>query len=242
MFGFRLKQADVLDHWYTPVPNLTTSSQEFYACVEELLKEQQVPGLQISRVEFSEGSVLSEKRTYLRMVRERLVFDVCAAPFGTNYFFSCRFAEIPAVVKLWEIAVLVFGMFVVAAMSFYVFARVFGILAPIIWPCAALGGLIVAIYVMRNAVAMGLKDLDTTLVQTPVIGAVYEAWFRRDSYYRQDTRLMYLAVVEGIVKKLVEEETAAKGARLFSIYERASVLRELYRSRPFGVDAVPEQT
>src|SRR5215469_6041003 len=160
MFGFRSKHADVLDHWYTPVPNFTTSAQEFYASVEELLKEQQIPGLQISRVEFSEGSVLSEKRTYLRMVRERLVFDVCAAPFGTNYFFSCRFAEIPAVVKLWEIMALVFGTLMFTILSFYVFVRIFGVLTPIVWPCAAIASLVLAIYVMRNAVAMGLKDLD----------------------------------------------------------------------------------
>src|SRR5882724_1705190 len=99
MFGFKSKQADVLEHWYIPVPNFTTSPQEFYTAIERELKEQQVPGLEICRVEFSEGSILSEKRTYLRMVRERLVFDVCASPFGTNYFYSCRFAEIPAVVK-----------------------------------------------------------------------------------------------------------------------------------------------
>ena len=59
--------------------------------------------------------------------------------------------------------------------------------------------------------AMGLKDLDTTLIRTPVIGAIYEAWFRKESYYRVDTRLMYLEIVSGVVKRLAEDATAAKG-------------------------------
>src|ERR1700722_18754499 len=106
MFGFKSRKADVLSHWYTPVPSFSASTQEFYTSLEQELKAQEVPGLEISRVEFSEGGILSDKREYLRMSRERLVFDVCAAPFGKAYFFSCRFAEIPAVIHLWQLLVL----------------------------------------------------------------------------------------------------------------------------------------
>ena len=87
MLGFKPKKADVLSHWYIPVPNFNASTVEFYTAVEKELNEQKVPGLEISRVDFSEGGLLSDKRTYLRMTRERLVFDICAAPFGTNYFY-----------------------------------------------------------------------------------------------------------------------------------------------------------
>ena len=96
MFGFRHKRAEVLSHWYSLVPNFNSASKEFYEAVEKELKERQVPGLDITRAEFAEGGLLSGKREYLRMTRERLVFDICAAPFGTSYFFSCRFAEIPS--------------------------------------------------------------------------------------------------------------------------------------------------
>ena len=44
------------------------------------------------------------------MTRELLVFDVCAAPFGTAYFYSCRFAELPSQIKLWQLAVLLIGL------------------------------------------------------------------------------------------------------------------------------------
>ncbi len=51
--------------------------------------------LKTSRVEYHEGEVLSDKRIYLRLARERYSFDVCAAPFGEGYFFSLRFVQVP---------------------------------------------------------------------------------------------------------------------------------------------------
>ena len=46
MFGlFGKKKADVFDHWYALIPGFNTSTKEFYASVEQGLKEQQVPGL-----------------------------------------------------------------------------------------------------------------------------------------------------------------------------------------------------
>ena len=106
MFGlFGKKQQDAIDHWYALIPGFNTSAKDFYAAIEKELKDRQVPGLDIFYVDFAEGGILSNKREYLRMTRERLVFDICAAPFGTSYFFSCRFAEIPAVIQLWQLLV-----------------------------------------------------------------------------------------------------------------------------------------
>src|SRR5664280_1565788 len=109
MFGLKTKKADVLRHWYVLVHSINASTTEFYTAVEKELQEQKVPGLEISRVDFSEGGLLSDKRVYLRMTRERLVFDICAAPFGTNYFYSCRFADLPVKVSLLAIAILLFA-------------------------------------------------------------------------------------------------------------------------------------
>ena len=229
MFGFFKKRADVLDHWIAFVENFSQPSAEFYQSVEKELTERQVPGMEMSRVEFTEGGILSAKRLYLRMLRERLVFDVCAAPFGKSYFFSCRFAEIPAVVQLWQLLVLASALGFAFLVSFYVFIRVFGVLGPFVWPFAWLLFFVLAIYVMRNAVSLGLKDLDATLIKTPILGSIYEAWFRKETYYRHDTRLMYLEIVSGVVKRLAEEAVAVKGVKLVSQYEQAPILGELYK-------------
>jgi hypothetical protein len=76
---------------------------------------------------------------------------------------------------------------------------------------------------------MGLKDLDASLIKTPVIGPIYEAWFRKETYYRQDTRLMYCDTVNAVVKAKVEETTGAKGIKLIKFNEYSPILAELYK-------------
>src|SRR5580698_6041204 len=183
MFGFFKKSADVIDHWYALDPGFNLSTKEFYDGIEKELKTREVPGLEIFHVDFAEGGVLSSKREYLRMTRERLVFDICAAPFGTAYFFSCRFAEIPSVVKLWELLVLIIGLGAIAYWGLFIFIKILGATGLFMFPFVLVALLIVAIYVMRNSMAVGIKDLDATLIKTPVIGSVYEAWIRRETYY-----------------------------------------------------------
>src|SRR5438552_1221877 len=158
MFGlFKNKKAEVLSHWYAPVSDFTASTKDFYAAVEKELKEQRVPGLDVSHVEFAEGGVLSAKREYLRMTRERLVFDICAAPFGVNYFYSCRFAELPAKVSLFALACLFLGIMTFLVGTF----KLLGTWCIIFWPALA----VTLIYILRNAVSLGLSDLDAWLIK-----------------------------------------------------------------------------
>ena len=226
MFGFskaKSKTVNVLSHWYTPVPKFTTSTQEFYTKVEKELKTQDVPGLEISRVEFSESGIFSAKREYLRLTRERLAFDICAAPFGINYFFSCRFAELPRQLPWGSVGV---ALFVIA--SFLIILQaILGAKAGFIISAVFFGAII---FFFRNAVSLGFAALDATLRKKPLLVPIYE-YLTKESYYREDTRLMYLTVVEGVVKKLVEQEAAAKGIKLLDEYEYAPILGDLYRPK-----------
>lgn len=219
---FANKPADVITHWYALVPGFSAASKEFYEAIEKELAERQVPGLDISRVDFAEGGLLSQKREYLRMTRERLVFDICAAPFGTAYFFSCRFAEIPAVIKLWQLVFMLVLALAVAGMTI----KTAGLLLGSLLLFAAFGLLI---YMLRNIVAMGLHDLDSSLVKSPLAGPIYERWFRRETYYRHDTRLMYCDTVNVVVKAKLEETTGAKGIKLVRFNEYTPILGELYK-------------
>ena len=224
MFGFfEKKTAEVIDHWYALIPGFNTSTKEFYEAVENELKERQVPGLEIFHVDFAEGGVMSSKREYLRMTRERLVFDVCAAPFGKAYFFSCRFAEIPAVIRLWQLLVVLVAAFMLVAVTFRFLGLILGALI-------LLAGFVFLIYALRNAVSLGLNDLDATLIKSPVVGPIYENWFRKETYYRQDTRLMYRDTVNDVVKAKVEETTGAKGIKLIKFNDYSPILGELYKT------------
>jgi hypothetical protein len=232
MFGlFEKSKADVIDHWYALVPGFNSTSKDFYEAVEKELKEREVPGLEIFHVDFAEGDVLSNKREYLRMTRERLVFDICAAPFGKAYFFSCRFAEIPAIVNPWEFLALIFILCLVSCFGLVVFSRIFGLLGLIMYPFLLVVALVAAIIIMRNAIAMGLKDLDASLIKTPLLGPIYEAWFRKETYYRHDTRLMYCDTVNSVVKAKVEDTTGAKGIKLLRYMENCPLLNELYKPK-----------
>ena len=225
MFNFFKRKADVLNHWIAFADGFQTSPSEFYAMLEKELADRKVPSMEMKRMELPEGGLLSEKRIYLRMLRERLVFDVCAAPFGSGFFFSCRSSEIPVLLNLLELG-LVFVVGSVLTMGFLYFLGFFtGIFVLLVLLAAT-------IYVLRNAVAMGLQDLDKTLQQSPFVGTVYEVWFRKETYHRIDSRLCYQEVVSTLVKKLAEDVTAAKGIKLVRQFQLAPVLGELYQPSP----------
>src|SRR5688572_4730610 len=97
MFGFRKKPAELLNHWIAFADGFQMAPSEFYEALEKELADRKMPEMEYSRVELAQGGLISENRVYLRMIRERFVFDVCAAPFGTGFFFSCRTAENPEV-------------------------------------------------------------------------------------------------------------------------------------------------
>jgi hypothetical protein len=78
---------------------------------------------------------------------------------------------------------------------------------------------------------MGLHDVDAMLIKSPVVGPIYERFFRKETYYREDTRLMYHDTVNEIVKTKVEEVTGAKGIKLVRFNEYDPIWSELYKPR-----------
>src|SRR5437660_6367055 len=103
VFGFANKKGEILGHWIAFLDNFNFSPQEFYDAIAKELQARKIPSMEISREEFAEGGVLSDRRIYLRLFRERLALYTCAAPFGTGYFFSCRTVYVPALVRLWHL-------------------------------------------------------------------------------------------------------------------------------------------
>lgn len=231
MFNFFKRKSGVLNHWIAFADGFQTSPTDFYAALEKELEERRIPKMEMSRIEFAEGGLLSEKRIYLRMLRERLVFDVCAAPFGSGFFFSCRTAEIPIVLKWWHLLLFLLGGYIVFNLvTKLVYSLTDSVVLSLIGTALLFG---LAVYSLRNAVALGLQDLDTSLIRIPVIGPLYEVLFRKETYHRIDSRLCYLEAIPSVVKKLAEDTTATKGIKLIRQYELAPVLGDLYRpSRP----------
>jgi hypothetical protein len=80
--------ANVLSHWQHYFQNFNMSSDAFYSQVEKVLSTQQMPNTKILRAKHKEGGMFSASREYLRIQHADLVFDICAAPFGKNFFVS----------------------------------------------------------------------------------------------------------------------------------------------------------
>lgn len=76
-----------LSHWHQMIDGLNHSPQEFYAVIEQRIRDRELPETQVGRVIFRERGLLSNRREYLRVMRASLVFDICGAPFGKNAFF-----------------------------------------------------------------------------------------------------------------------------------------------------------
>lgn len=87
---------NVVAHWSKLVENLQVSSKEFYTAVQTGLSRRKVPALKTRVVVRNEGGILSPRREYLRMTDGRVAFDLCAAPFGTGFFFSWWLVEAKA--------------------------------------------------------------------------------------------------------------------------------------------------
>lgn len=225
VFGFENKKGDVLDHWIAFLDHFSYSPQEFYAAIEKELQVRKIPGLTIAREEFAEGGLLSDRRIYLRLFRERLAIYTCAAPFGSGYFFSCRTVHVPALVRLWHL---------VLAMQFFgaVSALLIKPLGLIFAPMATVALLFALAAVMRNAATAAVGDVDAFLLKIPWLSTIYEDWFRAETYWREDTRTVYLQRIPALIRELAEEVTATQGAKLVQQYEHAPIFGELYRPLP----------
>jgi len=220
---------DVVSHWHKLFGNFQTSTQDFYASVERGLESRKIPGLKTSRVKFSEGGVLSPDREYLRVTGDRHTFDMCAAPFGTGYFFSSWVTK----KKPELVALYVFLMIVATIVVSWLVQAV--IHAPLFF---GLGGVVilyaVAAFIVLWVVALmshgGARDPEAAILTVPLIGWVYARLFVRETYYRIDTMLMFQSAVHSAMMEAIDAETNQQGARSLTEDERKPIFRELFKA------------
>jgi hypothetical protein len=225
MFGFQNHRGEILDEWIYSAEGLSLSGPDFYATVEKQLEGQKIPNLEVSRVEFAQGGLLSNQRQYLRLMRERLAIETCAAPFGVHFFFSCRTVYVPALVRLWHILAVLLFFAVVGGGFVRLLGFNFAVIALVTLPFA-----IAAVF--RNASASPFADLDALLLKIPVVATVYENWFRVETYYRVDTRTLYRKILPDLIRAAAAEVSAEKGVKLVKQFPTAPILMELYSPLP----------
>jgi hypothetical protein len=83
-----IRDVEPTNHWQHHFDALHYSSKEFYQTLEDVIAKKEMPNLKVSRVALTESGFGSPQREYLRIERNHLLFDICAAPFGHRFFVS----------------------------------------------------------------------------------------------------------------------------------------------------------
>lgn len=211
--------AEILEHWFSLVSNHHIPVGEFYDSLMENIVSKKLPGLDSERVELAEGGPISDNREYLRFSRERLRFDVCLAPVGVDSFFSYRFYALPARVEPWQ----VLAILILFGIAVQLVGKVIGF---VLGPAILFAVLVFLVWIARNAIGLGLRDLDSALLKSPLIGTIYDRYLRRDTFYRQDMRMAYGVVVSATVKTVAEQFMGKEGVDLVRSFESSPMLAD----------------
>lgn len=83
-----LQTTEAIGNWSHLFPDMQHDPNSFYELVEKILHEKQVPEFYASKITLNEGSLLAHNRLYLEVSRGDYIFHICAAPWGTDFFFS----------------------------------------------------------------------------------------------------------------------------------------------------------
>lgn len=208
----------VFAHWHAMVEGFQTSPLDFYVAVEEAARKREIPDIRFSRVEYHESGVLSALRVYHRIERKKLAFDICAAPFGTGFFFSWwlteprksyKFAGCLTVVLFLFLAYFTLEMFGTKG-CFFAFA----------WGAVAAAFLVIG-------VRGGWFLSEDVILDIPFLGTVYEYLFDPETYYKEDTRIMYREMVHAAVLEVIDGLLEAKGLRALAPENRKPTVRAL---------------
>ena len=206
-----------LSHWQTAYEGFSTPVQDFYAEVEKAVNNRQVPDITFSRVVYKEGGVASSGREYLRVSRGAQVFDVCAAPYGTGFFFSSWAAlDFPAYLPNLYLVLILVSAFIFLGTGFSGAAATFSftpLVAMGLLYLSFLGGMGIAVH--RKV--MGVEEAAEAM---PFLGKVYSLLFNPGTYFSIDSESMFQSAIHGAVLEAVGTVTEEGGRRVVTIPER----------------------
>lgn len=83
-----MQKREAIGNWSHLFPDMQHEPNSFYDLVDKILHEKQVPEFYSRKITISEGGLLSHNRLYLEISRGDFIFHICAASWGTGFFFS----------------------------------------------------------------------------------------------------------------------------------------------------------
>jgi hypothetical protein len=214
-----MARVTIISHWCKLIENFQTSPLGFYDLVKQCIDKREVPDTVTSRVEHHEGGIFAAKREYLRVQRKNLAFDICAAPFGTGFFFSSWFGQIATMAGI----LLFLGVLALCLITLPIFLNIFGFLAGLFFWIVVIPGLIIF---LGYLISEGKIDAEDTVLGMPVLGPLYNRIFHPFSYHKLDTIQMYQTAIHAAVIEAIDEITKANGIRGLTELERKPVMKD----------------
>jgi hypothetical protein len=197
----------VLGHSESCIDNFSTSSLAFYEEVKAGIERRGIPDVSFSTVTWREGGLLSDERIYLRVRRGEVAYDICAAPFGSGFFFFSWLTAIPhpfADMLFLGFASLTF--FIATAKTLFESGLVSFILVLILFA--------LFLFVAGLHVYVGGGESQDFVLGMPITGRIYSLLFQPATYYSTDTKLMFRTQMDAAVSEAIASVTAGKGERL----------------------------
>jgi len=212
----------IISHWYQLFEGLQESPKEIYKSIEAAVAKRELPETSTTSVDYFEGGPLSAQREYLRVSRENLVFDICAAHFGKGMFVSWWLSEDRSNKGMWILIVVLFLAFILFGICVNQFGFFEGLFAE-------LSNLFFLFLIVGWLVRKGTIRIEDSLLEVPVIGAIYDHLFHPVTYYKTDTALMFQESVRKAVNEVLDGITTAKGLKALTEDERKPILTNLFK-------------
>lgn len=185
------RPGEVVSHWHHSVESFNTSTLEFFVGIEGTLHEKLAP-VKTERVVFRESGVLSDRREYLRVSHARYSFDIGAAPFGKDFFFSWWLVR-----RLPDASLMIGCLGIIAVpIAYFILAKILGVFFGFVALIIFVGGMLAAAMSGSGDFGMMLED---AILSLPVIGSLYRRFVRPVTYYSEDSRKMFEDTVHRIV-------------------------------------------
>jgi hypothetical protein len=225
--AIRERKARQKDYKKRLIENFNYSPKEFYVLLAKALESRRVPGLTGGLVKLYESVRGSSKRLYMTVDRERFVYYVCAAPFGSGFFFSWRLVDERRPAEWYHFLILASLFAAISGFLSLLFlgpiAQLFGsfgydpIAVALILPFVPVTFFLlqsVFLWSLMNYASIPGKDaLARDIERTPVLGRVFERCFRPDTYFRHDSQEMFKNAFENALNETIESVTTPQGAR-----------------------------
>lgn len=216
----------VLSHWSTLIEDFHTSALDFYTSVTAALARREAPKVRTSRVAWSEGGLGSAQREYLRIESGKFRYDICAAPFGTGYFFSSWLVEkrpslaaaIGFVVTYFVLLAIAWTGIVFLLQDAYRGLAIGGWLPLLVTLALFFPGALILFWILAQVWG------ERNVVLLPVIGPFYAWLFNPQTFYRYDTALMFQKCVHNAVMEAIDALTTEKGMRALAPDDRKPTL------------------